>query len=348
MSWSAAILVLVLLLGVHHSTSTNMHVNRDKGLIFDFYPAHKLVLPLDMEGIMQHSVRVADKMDCVFACTKVDWCRSVNLKTTPQSNGLFVCEMMSSDQFTSSSNMTSDKAYNHYSVKNPCQKEPCRNGGKCIFQDNRQDYRCNCKQGFQGEHCEKDFKSCRFTNLGTSGRYGPTSIGSHYDGQDHKGQVSVSAGIQTWTVPYTAQYRIEAVGASGGYANQSNTLAYRGRGARMIGTFSFNKGDHIKILVGQEGGIASSSCGSCAGGGGSFVVKSDNTPLIIAGAGAGTECATQRYARSDGSASTSGNQGHGGKEWNGGSGGQGATMADSGNSGRDRPTTYIKYIIALV
>jgi len=117
MSCSAAMFVLVLLLGVHHGTGTNMHYDRDKGLMYDFYPAQKLVLPLDMEGVMQHSVKVEGKMECVFACTEVDWCRSVNLKTTPLSNGHYACELLSSDQFTNSRNMTQDKAYNHYSVK---------------------------------------------------------------------------------------------------------------------------------------------------------------------------------------------------------------------------------------
>ncbi|KAK3736064.1 hypothetical protein QZH41_000407 [Actinostola sp. cb2023] len=56
--------------------------------------------------------------------------------------------------------MTQDEAYNHYSVKNPCQEKPCRNDGECIFQDNRQDYRCKCKQGFKGEQCEKDINEC--------------------------------------------------------------------------------------------------------------------------------------------------------------------------------------------
>ena len=55
--------------------------------------------------------------------------------------------------------------------------------------------------------------------------------------------------------PTTGSYRIEAVGASGGYDIGTNSHLYRGRGARMIGTFEFNRGDVIKILIGQEGGI---------------------------------------------------------------------------------------------
>ena len=58
--------------------------------------------------------------------------------------------------------------------------------------------------------------SAVFTNLGASGRYGPTTLGSHYTGQDHDGQVTLSSGIQQWIVPYTGDYRIEAIGAAGG------------------------------------------------------------------------------------------------------------------------------------
>jgi tripartite motif-containing protein 56 len=100
----------------------------------------------------------------------------------------------------------------------------------------------------------------------------------------------------------------------------------------MIGTFTLNKGELIKILVGQEGGTNRKSISS-SGGGGSFVVTNDGTPLIIAGGGAGIHSTTQRYSNSDGSVSTSGNSGYGGSQWAGGRDGHGATVADSDNSG---------------
>ncbi len=169
-----------------------------------------------------------------------------------------------------------------------------------------------------------------FTNLGASGRNGPASLGSHYTGQDHDGQVTLSSGIQQWTVPYTGNYRIEAIGAAGGYGKMSNNGQYRGRGARMIGTFTLSKDEIMSIVVGQEGGINTAG-NSAGGGGGTFVVKKDNTPLIIAGGGGGMEALNSRQAGCDASTSTTGNPGH--KSWSGGSGGQGATTADSGNSG---------------
>ena len=173
--------------------------------------------------------------------------------------------------------------------------------------------------------------SAVFKNLGASGRYGPTTLGSHYTGQDHDGQVTLSSGIQQWTVPYTNDYRIEAVGAAGGYDTGSNSAQYRGRGARMIGTFSLSKGEIIQILVGQEGGINSVSS-TAGGGGGTFVVRGSNTPLIIAGGGGGVEAPSSTHAGCDASANTTGNPGY--RSWSGGSSGHGAQTADSSNSGK--------------
>ena len=169
-----------------------------------------------------------------------------------------------------------------------------------------------------------------FTNLGASGRLGPTSLGSHYSGQDHDGQVTVVSGIQRWTVPYTGDYKIEAIGAAGGYDTARNSRQYRGRGARMIGTFHLSKGQTTQILVGQEGGINRNSHTS-GGGGGTFVVRGRNKPLIIAGGGGGIDSAESRHTECDASMGTSGRAGY--RSWSGGSGGHGAQTADSGNSG---------------
>ena len=50
-----------------------------------------------------------------------------------------------------------------------------------------------------------------FTTLGSGARLGLTSIGSYYRGKDHDDQVTVVSGIQRWTVPFTSDYRIEAI-----------------------------------------------------------------------------------------------------------------------------------------
>ena len=177
-----------------------------------------------------------------------------------------------------------------------------------------------------------------FTNLGASGRFGPTTLGSFYTGQDHDGQVKLSSGIQQWTVPYTGEYRVEAIGAAGGYGKtkdkKGSTSSYRGRGARMTGSFSLSKGEIIHILVGQEGTINNSPMYPFAsgGGGGTFVVRGGSTPLLIAGGGGGVETLLSRQPGCDASVSTTGNPGY--RSWSGGSNGHGAQTADDKNSGK--------------
>ena len=171
-----------------------------------------------------------------------------------------------------------------------------------------------------------------FSNLNATGRCGPTSLGSYYAGQDHDRQVSLSSGIQQWTVPHTGDYRIEAIGAAGGYDKQSSSYQNRGRGARMIGTFRLNKNEVIQVLVGQEGGI-NKPWHSSGGGGGTFVVRGANTPLIIAGGGGGVQVVSSRHTECDASLNTTGNPGY--RLWPGGSNGHGAQTADSGFSGKN-------------
>ena len=169
-----------------------------------------------------------------------------------------------------------------------------------------------------------------FTNLGASGRNGPTTLGSNYTGQDHDGQVTLSSGIQLWTVPYTGDYRIEAVGAAGGYDTGNQSAQFRGRGARMIGTFSLYKGEIIHILIGQEGGINKELYGS-GGGGATFVVRGSIAPLIIAGGGGGVDRVSSRHAGCDANTSTTGNPGY--RSWSGGSNGHGSQTADGDYAG---------------
>ena len=73
------------------------------------------------------------------------------------------------------------------------------------------------------------------------GSAGPDSIGSHYNYQDHDRQVTLFSGIQLWTVPRNGDYRIEAIGTSGGYGEDS-IIKTGGRGARVIGNFNLTKG----------------------------------------------------------------------------------------------------------
>ncbi len=138
-----------------------------------------------------------------------------------------------------------------------------------------------------GDGCEPDCKqftpvSVTFNNCGQTGPSGPnqSQCNSAYSGNPLlNGKVTVTAGIQFWTVPYTGTYRIEAFGARGGCNG--------GNGARMRGDFALTQGTQLKILVGQQGSAAPASVGN-GGGGGTYVAKADNAPIIVAGGGGGT------------------------------------------------------------
>ena len=172
----------------------------------------------------------------------------------------------------------------------------------------------------------------KFTNLGATGRLGPTTLGSHYMGKGHEKIVSLHAGIQHWTVPCTGVYEITAVGAAGGLGLRGSSP---GRGAYMRGVFELRKGHVLKILVGQEG-VNNTKYHSSGGGGGTFVATSSNTPLIVAGGGGGMETLNQRFANCDASTGTSGKKNKCLSScaiWSGGANGKGASEADTSNSG---------------
>ncbi len=162
-----------------------------------------------------------------------------------------------------------------------------------------------------------------FTNCGAFGRTGPTQaqINTTYTNTNLSGIVGSTAGVQTWTVPYTGPYRITAIGAAGG---ASGSYA-GGMGVTMRGDFTLTAGSVIKILVGQVGETLSSN--NTGGGGGTFVwVNGQTVPLIIAGGGGG---AGYSYNGVDASTLTAGQAGTGGT----GSAGTNGSGANPGGGG---------------
>jgi hypothetical protein len=128
-----------------------------------------------------------------------------------------------------------------------------------------------------------DFTSFTFTNVGTTGPYGPTSLngyGTSYPGYNTPYALTLGSGIQQWRVPKTGIYQIIAAGAAA-------TTTQGGRGTIVISTFSLNGGDNISILVGQCGTLSAGPTDACSGGGGGTYVVSEytNSPLLIAGGG---------------------------------------------------------------
>jgi hypothetical protein len=134
------------------------------------------------------------------------------------------------------------------------------------------------------------FTSHDFTTCGTSGRTGPslgTCQGSYstiWDSDTSYFNMTVN-GIQRWTVPATASYRIVAAGAAG----QTNSNAYAGgTPATIQGDVDLTQGEILLILVGQLGNSNTQHGNENGGGGGSFVVRDAGTaPLVIAGGGGG-------------------------------------------------------------
>ncbi|CAH1244494.1 TRIM71 [Branchiostoma lanceolatum] len=179
---------------------------------------------------------------------------------------------------------------------------------------------------------DSGFRTAHFTTLGTTGRLGPTSLGTHYRGQDHEELVQLKDGIQYFTVPDTGQYRIEAAGSAAGWGVYDPKSA-RGRGAVVRGTFKLKEDEVLKILVGQEGLENKSSC-TVGAGGGTFVTKADNTPLIVAGGAGGGNNLSKRNPNSDGTTATAGQSSSGGRpNFAGGSDGKGATQGDANSVG---------------
>lgn len=129
------------------------------------------------------------------------------------------------------------------------------------------------------------FESVEFGNCGQTGPTGPSQAAcdGDYSGTTLDGDVTVTAGIQYWTVPASGTYEITAAGAAGG--RNTGHAHIGGYGAEMIGTFSLTGGDTLAIVVGQEGTDGNEDAG---GGGGSFVYNQTTGTLLVAAGGGGS------------------------------------------------------------
>ena len=180
-----------------------------------------------------------------------------------------------------------------------------------------------------------------FTPCGQSGRTGPTQsmCDTEYTSTSLDGEVTVIDGYQYWTVPSDGDYTIETQGAGGGDGTDSpDTIA--GKGATMIGTFSFSEGTILKILVGQKGGDAFlDSCShqnrAGGGGGGTFVANDSNIPFIVAGGGNGDSWGSWN---TNGVDALTTNNGTGGGTQDGRAGGGGGFIDDGENYGSNAST----------
>jgi hypothetical protein len=126
---------------------------------------------------------------------------------------------------------------------------------------------------------------------------------------------SATGRIQSYVVPATGSYVIEASGAQGGAGGGPG-----GKGARVKGTFFLRKGEVLQIVVGQQGTAGTTPhLPAGGGGGGTFVWKSEQPsplpaePLLVAGGGGGGAGGDGRVGIDGGDGAVSGGRsGHGG------------------------------------
>ncbi|MDG2464121.1 MAG: T9SS type A sorting domain-containing protein [Crocinitomicaceae bacterium] len=174
--------------------------------------------------------------------------------------------------------------------------------------------------------------SYTFSASSATGNTGPTQAqcDAQYAGTNLAGNVTVTGGIQYWTVPTSGAYSIECFGGQG-YG------PFGGRGAHIKGEFNLTAGTQLKILVGQEAGHyfqypSTSYNGQFGGGGGSFVTDLSNNPFVIAGGGGGSHL-TAYSTTADGQITTNGQAGTGTVTGTGGTAGSGGGAASSADGG---------------
>ena len=138
--------------------------------------------------------------------------------------------------------------------------------------------------------------------------------------------------LQTWTVPHTGTYRLEAWGAQGGGPRGDGGL-----GARVRGDFALTQGEVLTIGVGQRGGdtdLGSATLVNAGGGGGgaSFIRRGGSLLLAAGGGGGATYGSRPGQA---GRVDTSGGSTNGSGGGSNGSGGLfgGDTYSGSGGGG---------------
>jgi hypothetical protein len=204
---------------------------------------------------------------------------------------------------------------------------------------------------YQATHVKKHASSSgtvTFANCSSSGINGPSQsdCNTAYSGTTLDGDVTVTSGIQLWTVPSNGTYTIEVWGAKGGYDGSCSSsfggiggTACRGlNGARMKGSFSLNQGDILRIAVGQMGeDYQSGSSGGGGGGGGTFVAKGSNhssaTALIISGGGGGGHYGAETTPKQGQTSESALSNVTTGNSYNSGAGGSWSSDGANGNYG---------------
>ena len=172
------------------------------------------------------------------------------------------------------------------------------------------------------------FTTFTYTNIGATGRSGPTSLagyGTSYPGVGYPNALTVTTGVQQYTISAAGTYSFIVAGALGGSASSGQV---GGVGNIISGNVYLQVNDQIFIVTGQVGGGSSFMGG---GGGGTFVfLNSASNYLFAAGGGGGGGNGTAGQA---GRTVTSGGNGLNGSGGTNGNGGAGGTNGSGGIGG---------------
>jgi MYXO-CTERM domain-containing protein len=134
-----------------------------------------------------------------------------------------------------------------------------------------------------------------------------------------------TGGAQSFTVPASGDYSLEAFGASGGDGRMGKGNA----GAEFTGDIFLTAGEDLTLFVGGQG---KSDPAAGGGGGGSFVFLGTNLLAVGGGGGGGGFSEDGGFGRS-GTSGGAGGGTDGGPGGLNGSGGGGGTFANGGNGG---------------
>ncbi|XP_048576998.1 loricrin isoform X2 [Nematostella vectensis] len=382
MTLGSGLSVLCLLMSIATCLGQNLlHEDDDyyrRSIIFVAHQGKRLLVPISAantsnETVTQKSLLANDVIDCSFECLAEKWCHSLNVKLTLTKSGQHVCELISTDRYNQPQYLVQDNDSVHFGIKSPCEDSPCKNGD-CVTIYHEPFFHCACPAGFTGQTCSADVAECGGRSHGCHANASCINIPGSYrcackdgftgDGKtcfiivnqfDNMGHSGRSGLIQTFRVPKTGLYRIEAGGASGGthcpsYGDQPGTY-YGGKGAIVSGIFTLINGTELKIVVGLRGGdsvevqdgqsttMTAAQLGKSVednagtgGGGGSFVYTSDRRLLVIAGGGGG---ASNGYNGVDGQSGENGYRSSGtnyGQSRAGGTGGNPGECNSAGSS----------------
>jgi len=132
------------------------------------------------------------------------------------------------------------------------------------------------------------------STCGAEGAQGPDEAACAlvYADEPLAAELQVVDGVQRWTAPIGALYRIEVAGARGGHGQPE---ASGGAGAIAGATVRVAQGETLAILVGQAG--EDSELGSGGGGGGTFVARFREgawEPMVVAGGGGGASATAEQ------------------------------------------------------